>query len=188
MRSSTTHSRQVLVPPAGRLKFTFQPERPAMSYRFYQTLEGGTVPRDLTLAAVMTPAPHTLAPQQLVRDALFLMREAGIRHVPIAIPAADRPPHLAGLVTETDVLQKVVHGKRLTEEEQYHAMLDLMLPLEQIMTRDVRTLTPETVVRDAATLMLEHRVRCVPVINAEGGVLGIVTQTDLLALLQHMLD
>ena len=160
-----------------------------MSYRFYQTAEGAFEPRELTLSALMVKTPHTLTPAHLVRDALHLMQAEGFRHVPIVeADSHDGSGRLLGLVTETDLLRNVLQGQHLTTDEHYHASLELALPLEQIMTRPVQSLPPEATVSAAVALMLEHRLRCVPVTDPEGRLLGLVTQTDLLSLLRHLLD
>jgi CBS domain-containing protein len=49
----------------------------------------------------------------------------------------------------------------------------------QIMTSPVVTVRPETTVRDAATLLLEHRITAAPVLDAEGELVGIVSEGDL---------
>jgi CBS domain-containing protein len=49
----------------------------------------------------------------------------------------------------------------------------------QIMTTPVVTVRPETSVRDAATLLLEHRITAAPVLDPEGELVGIVSEGDL---------
>jgi len=49
-----------------------------------------------------------------------------------------------------------------------------------IMTKDVVSVGPETLVRDAALLMLERRISGVPVVDAEQRVLGILSEGDLI--------
>jgi CBS domain-containing protein len=49
----------------------------------------------------------------------------------------------------------------------------------QIMTTPVRTVRPETTVREAATLLLEHRITAAPVLDAAGELIGIVSESDL---------
>ncbi len=50
----------------------------------------------------------------------------------------------------------------------------------QIMSRDVVTVTPAMPVRDIAALMTEKRISGVPVVSADGTVVGIVSESDLL--------
>jgi CBS domain-containing protein len=52
--------------------------------------------------------------------------------------------------------------------------------VSDIMTHPVITVTPETTVGEAAELMIEHRISGLPVANAAGEVVGIVTEGDLL--------
>lgn len=49
-----------------------------------------------------------------------------------------------------------------------------------IMTTDVRTVGPETPVRDIAAMLLEHRISAVPVVDETGHVIGIVSEGDLM--------
>jgi CBS-domain-containing membrane protein len=49
-----------------------------------------------------------------------------------------------------------------------------------IMTKDVVSVRPETPVRDIAALMTEKRISGLPVLGADGTLLGIVSQSDLL--------
>ena len=49
-----------------------------------------------------------------------------------------------------------------------------------LMTSFVVTVTPEATIEYAAQLMLQHRISGLPVTDSDGGVLGIVTESDLL--------
>ena len=55
------------------------------------------------------------------------------------------------------------------------------------MTRKVRTVTPDALVVDAADLMTEHKIAGLPVVDADGAVVGIVTESDLLKMLVRRL-
>ena len=49
---------------------------------------------------------------------------------------------------------------------------------KDIMTTPVVTISPEATVREAANLMLEHQVSCLPVLDRDEGLVGILTHTD----------
>jgi CBS domain-containing protein len=49
----------------------------------------------------------------------------------------------------------------------------------EAMSKDVITVGPRTAVRDIAALLVQHRISAVPVVSAEGQLMGIVSQTDL---------
>ncbi len=151
---------------------------------FYERGEGDTDLRPLTLRSLMSASPVTLAPDDLVLDAMRIMRERGLRHIPIV----GQDGRLVGLVTEIDILRQVLHGKAMTGEEQYHATLDVMLPLEDVMVRDVATLTSAQPVAAAVALFLDRKIRCAPIVDDGGKLQGIVTESDLMLLLKHMVE
>jgi CBS domain-containing protein len=55
------------------------------------------------------------------------------------------------------------------------------MQVQDIMTRNVITLTPETDITEAARVLLTHRINGAPVIDAEGKLVGILCQSDLIA-------
>ena len=55
-----------------------------------------------------------------------------------------------------------------------------MLLAQDIMTKDVITVHPQTPVRELATLLLNHKISGVPVVDEAGKVLGVVTESDLI--------
>jgi len=56
-----------------------------------------------------------------------------------------------------------------------------MLKARDIMTKDVITIRPEATVEELARLLIEHRISGVPVVDDTGGLIGIVTENDLIA-------
>ena len=54
------------------------------------------------------------------------------------------------------------------------------MTVEEIMTRDVITVSPATPIHEAASLMVAHRVSGLPVIDADGHVVGIISDGDLI--------
>ncbi len=56
-----------------------------------------------------------------------------------------------------------------------------MLTVAEIMTREPYTLGPDDSLADARNLMAEHHVRHIPIVSADGGLVGLVSQRDVLA-------
>ena len=56
-----------------------------------------------------------------------------------------------------------------------------MLKAKDVMTRDVISVTPKTGVTDIARLLLEKRFNGVPVVNQNGDLVGVISQSDLIA-------
>jgi CBS domain-containing protein len=55
-----------------------------------------------------------------------------------------------------------------------------VVTVEDVMTRDVVTVSPATPIHEAASLMVKHRVSGLPVIDAEGHLVGIISDGDLI--------
>lgn len=56
-----------------------------------------------------------------------------------------------------------------------------MLTAKDIMTKDVITVTPDTSVEDLASLLVQHKISGVPVVDDSGALYGIVTENDLIS-------
>jgi len=86
---------------------------------------------------------------------------------------------LVGVVSDRDLLKNIspfIDG--LSERPADAATLRRRV--HQMMTRTPVSIRPETLVSDAAALMIEHSVTCLPVINAHSRLVGIITCRDLL--------
>jgi len=55
-----------------------------------------------------------------------------------------------------------------------------VVTVKDVMTRDVITVSPATPIHEAARLMVKHRVSGLPVIDAEGHLVGIISDGDLI--------
>lgn len=79
---------------------------------------------------------------------------------------------MIGIVTERDVLKVVAEGKDPKS-----------VALRDVMTRDVVTIPPDLPLHEAAQIMFDHWFRHLPVADAQGTVVGIISLRDLVTLL-----
>ena len=107
--------------------------------------------------------------------AIQLCEEKRIRHLPIV----DEGGQLAGLVTDRD-LRYYISPRLGTISENRSDRESLERPIHLIMIRKVVVTSASTPLWEAAQLMLDNRVGCMPVINLGRHVVGIVTTTDLI--------
>ena len=84
---------------------------------------------------------------------------------------------LIGIVTERDVLRSVAEGEDPKSTS-----------LEDVMTKDVVTIGPDTKLRDAARIMFEKWFRHLPVVTEGGDVLGVISLRDLLTLVAQGME
>jgi len=75
---------------------------------------------------------------------------------------------IIGIMTERDVLQAVATGK---DPE--------TTLVEEIMSKNVITIDPDKKIEDAVELMIEHKIKKLPVVS-EGKLVGIITASDII--------
>jgi acetoin utilization protein AcuB len=121
----------------------------------------------------MNRDPVTVGPQESFRTAMHLIRQKGIRHLPVV-----EGKRLVGIVTDRDLRQAAPSGATSLSIHELHYLLE-KLTVREIMTRQVVTIRPDQTVEEAALLLLGHRIGGLPVVR-EGELVGIITETDIL--------
>jgi CBS domain-containing protein len=112
---------------------------------------------------VMTSNPRTIEADKPVADAAKLMRDEDVGLAPVV--DGDR---LVGTLTDRDIAIRVV------AEEKDPAST----PVREVASTDVVTVSPEQDLDDALSLMAQHQVRRVPVVEQDGRLVGVVAQAD----------
>jgi CBS domain-containing protein len=123
-----------------------------------------------------------------VRDTTPFKEIVGLleEHHVSAVPVVDRRKRLVGIVTEADLLVKERHGRpepppflegHRSRAERAKARARVA---SELMTAPVITVTPFETIAEAARLMHRHNVKRLPVVDADGDLLGIVGRADLL--------
>jgi CBS domain-containing protein len=140
--------------------------------------EASMIARDL-----MTPDPLTVTPKSTVAEAWDVMRDLAVRHVPVVDRGA-----LVGMLSDRDLAQ--VDMVRLLRVEGADALREeLETPIVEIMSSDVISVEPDTEMSDVISLLLEHKIGAVPVVEpGTREVLGIISYVDLLRALQDLID
>jgi acetoin utilization protein AcuB len=119
---------------------------------------------------IMNTKIHTLLPHNTVRDAIQLMREKKIRHLPIV----NNENLVIGIVTEHDIKNALPSCLR---EDPNSSIYEA--PIESVMTKNPIVGHPLDSVEEIAITFYESKISCLPIVSA-GVLVGIVTTTDLL--------
>jgi len=123
---------------------------------------------------VMTRSLITTSPETSVLDARAVMDKQRIRHLLVT----DEDGELLGLVTDRDIRLNLPSPATTLSVWEMNALL-ARLCVGQVMTRSVISVGPDRDVREAAWIMLDHKIGALPV-RESGRLVGIVTETDLL--------
>ena len=110
-------------------------------------------------------------------EAHQIMMDSNIRRLPIV----DKNGRLIGIVTLGDVRgAQPSEATSLSVWEMNYLLANLKL--KKIMTPDPLTIGPEATIGEAARLMLENKVSGLPVVDEEGKILGIITESDIFSM------
>ncbi len=145
---------------------------------------------DSPVSDVMTAGVVTLNPEQTLEEAVAALAEHGISGAPVV----DDQGRLVGLLDDTDLIlsEARLHAPTTIEilgayfpwpGERHRFEEDLRVALGQtvgdVMEIAPAVVGPEATVEDVATIIVDRDVSRVPVVDADGHVIGIVTRGDL---------
>jgi len=130
---------------------------------------------------IMTENPVTSTELMSVAEALGLLYELDVRHLPVV-----RGRELVGIISDRDF--RAFTG--VDEDEAIDAVESARVAtVGNFMNTSPVKVDPETNIREVLELMLLHRVGAIPVADLDtGDLLGIVSYVDLLRVLQEMLE
>lgn len=117
----------------------------------------------MKIQSFMVSNPITIPEGTSIQDAILLMKENSIRHLPVV----DRKKKLVGLVTLSDLKQGLMPS-----------MLG-DVSLSDLVNRSPFTVSADDDIEVAAKLMYQHKISGMPVVNG-GELAGMITETDLL--------
>ena len=129
---------------------------------------------------IMTTDLTTLGEDEMLLDATLILARAGFRHIPIL--SGDK---LVGIVASTDVKHYTPSILSGIPAAEYNRLMETT-PISKVMTRNPITIEPGKTVYEAALLLYDNRIGCLPVVE-NGALKGIVTTTDMLGLLLQMM-
>jgi CBS domain-containing protein len=87
-----------------------------------------------------------------------------------------RDEKIVGIITSSDILKAIAEGKNA----------DITLA-EEIMSKNVIVIEPDKAVEDAVNLMLEHKIKKLPVVEGEK-LIGIITASDIIAIEPKLIE
>jgi acetoin utilization protein AcuB len=130
----------------------------------------------------MIKEPIVVSPRTSVEQAMRTMREHWLRHLPVV--AEDKT--IVGVVTQTDLLQASPLPATSLSTWEINSLLAKM-EVRDAMTRKVVVVSEECPLEEAALVMAERKIGCLPVVQGTR-LVGIITETDLFNILTEQLS
>ena len=128
----------------------------------------------MLIEQIMTTKLFITHPNSAVTDAQDLMRRERIHHLPVV---DRRSKKLVGIVTEKDLLYASPSPASTLNVYEITRLLS-ELRVERVMTKGVVTAVADEPIENAARLMADRNIGCIPIVDAAGVAVGLVTESD----------
>jgi len=128
---------------------------------------------------IMTKNPITVRPASDTVAAIAIMRSGRFKRLPVV----DANQEVVGVVAMVDMA--TIHPEDLPKKQAFTSD-GVLMRVKDVMTTPVISVAPDFPLEEAAQLMIDHRIGCLPVLD-EGRLAGIVTDTDVFRTLVKML-
>ncbi len=122
----------------------------------------------------------TVSPDLPIPEALALMQREKIRHAPVV-----QKGKLVGIVTRNDLLNASPSKATTLSVWEVNYLLN-KITVAEVMTKDVITITEDTPIEEAARIMADHKISCLPVMRGND-LAGIITESDIFKLFLELL-
>lgn len=120
----------------------------------------------------MTKKVITVGPDDYLSDAITLMKEMNIKHLPVV-----RGGKLKGIISDRDIKEYTPSKATCLDIYELHYLL-AKTKIREIMITKVVTTSPDTPVEEAAMVLLDRNIDCLPVL-ANGSLVGIISDRDI---------
>lgn len=124
----------------------------------------------------MTRKVITVSPEDSIADAAKLTKEKGIKHLPVV-----HGEKLKGILSDRDIKEYVPTKATSLDVYELHYLL-AKTKVKEVMKTKVYTTTPDTPIEEAAMLMRDQKIGCLPVIE-NNKVVGIISDKDIFKVL-----
>jgi acetoin utilization protein AcuB len=128
----------------------------------------------------MTRNPITVDPEATFPQALNVLRKNHIRHLPVM-----KGNKLVGIIVEKDLLSNQPSQATTLSVFEIYSLLEKLL-VRQMMSRPVITVEGNCPIEEAARIMVERKISCLPVME-DDKLVGIITETDIFKVLVEVL-
>lgn len=126
------------------------------------------------IADIMTEQVHKISPSDTLDDLTKIFDSVTYRHLLV-----EDNRKLVGIVSDRDVMKRTSPFLG-TEIEDQQDRQQQQLKVAEIMSTKMITVNPDTIIEFASILLIENNISCLPVVNSDFGIEGIISWKDLL--------
>lgn len=131
---------------------------------------------------IMTKGVFTVSLYDTVNDADRIMRDEKVRQVPVLDGS-----RFIGLITERTINEYTLRQIYDFDDNIEDSGKNKIFDFQQVMAKDVHLIYPEDSVKKAVEIMVKKKIDCLPVVDWENNLMGILTIYDILLFLNRKL-
>jgi acetoin utilization protein AcuB len=124
----------------------------------------------------MTKKVFTLSPDESISVAAKLVKEKGIKHIPVL-----KNGKLKGILSDRDIKEYVPSKATSLDIYELHYLLS-KTKVREVMKKKVFTTHPDSPVEEAAMIMYDNDIGCLPVVK-NNHIIGIISDRDIFRVL-----
>jgi CBS domain-containing membrane protein len=143
----------------------------------------GFMPALTKVSEIMTKGVFAVKLDDTIRKADEIMRVEKVRHVPVLDGTK-----FFGLITERSLMEFTLKKLYDYEDEFGEDGYNLISDFQDIQTKDYHIIYPEDSVKKAVELMAKKKYECLPVVDWDNNLIGILTFTDILLFINKKLS
>lgn len=130
--------------------------------------------KQVPVSEIMTKNLIKLHLQDELSHAEALFKKHRIRHLPVV-----EGEHIVGMLSFNDLLRISFADAVEDDEEEIETTVYDMFSIEHVMTKKVVSVSPETSIREVATIFTQNEFHALPIVSHDN-LIGIVTTTDVI--------
>ena len=131
----------------------------------------------ILISEIMTKNPYTIGINEPFSRVWELLRKYKIRHLPVI----GTDLKLAGIISQRDLYRTVAPKRSIEEEGLFYSKEDLdKYFIKHSMNKDVTALKSTDPMGLAMDLMVQKKYGCIPIIDEQGYLVGLITQIDII--------
>jgi len=131
---------------------------------------------DLKVGDIMTKKVIIIPYGKNMQDVAKLMKKHEVGSV--IVVEDEKSKRARGIITERDVVQKVL----VKGNDPYKTTV------EEIMSKPLRVIRPETPIEEAASAMRDNRIKRLPVVDEENELIGLISEGDIMKIFPLVID
>lgn len=137
--------------------------------------------RHSPVSEIMTTSVYTIQADEQLSVACCVMADKHLRHVPVL-----KGRKLVGLISHRDLCRAMPSSLLGSEDAKEKGFLDSMATVKDVMIENPKTLKAADELKSALEVLIETKYGCLPIVDDEHHLVGIVTSHDMLLFLNGM--